>query len=447
MIKMQLHQIATLLSARLVGKDVRIQGVTTDSRRVQAGQLFVALSGANFDGADFCQQAVSAGAIAVLVARPVDVSVPQIICTHTEKALAALASAWLQQNPAKVIAITGSNGKTTVKNMLYSVLKRHAAVQATQGNFNNEIGLPLTVLSLKPETQFLILEMGAGQPGDIAYLCEIAPPDVALVNNISAAHVGRFGSLEAIARTKGEIYRHLKATGIAVINAEDNFKDNWQLPPGAIPVFYGYRTDADYQLIQETDGSAYVRTPKGENIPLRLPVSGEHNLMNATAVVAMADQLALPADLIQRGLTHFKPETGRLQPYKFKQGGVLIDDSYNANPASMQAALSVLSQLPKPQVFICGDMLELGDRAEQAHRALGQQAKDKGIDRLYALGEWSESVCGGFGVEDCQAYQDSQQLISELKDRLTGRESVLVKASRGLRLERVVEALLGEMAA
>lgn len=447
MIKMQLHQIATLLSARLVGKDVRIQGVSTDSRQVQAGQLFIALSGENFDGADFCQQAVSAGAIAVLVAQPVDVSVPQIICADTEKALAALASAWLQQNPAKVIAITGSNGKTTVKNMLYSVLKQHGSVQATQGNFNNEIGLPLTVLSLKPEMDYLILEMGAGQPGDITYLCEIAPPDVALVNNISAAHVGRFGSLKAIARTKGEIYRHLKVAGVAVINAEDDFQDSWPVPHTATRVRYGCGTDVEYQLSHNTDGSAFVRLPGGEHIPLRLPVAGAHNLLNAAAVVAIADQLAVAEDIIQQGLAHFKPESGRLQQYKLKQGGVLIDDSYNANPASMDAALSVLSQLPAPQVFICGDMLELGERAQQEHYRLGQQSQERGIDRLYAVGEWADTVCGGFGGEGCQAYEDSDELIADIKNHLSGRESVLVKASRGLRLERVVEALLRENAA
>lgn len=447
MIKMQLHQIATLLSARLVGKDVRIQGVTTDSRQVQAGQLFIALSGVQFDGADFCQQAVSAGAIAVLVSRPVDVPVPQIICSDTEKALAALASAWLQQNQATVIAITGSNGKTTVKNMLFSVLKQHSTVQATAGNFNNEIGLPLTVLRLKPETRYLILEMGAGQPGDIAYLCEIAPPDVALVNNISAAHVGRFGSLEAIARTKGEIYRYLKVAGVAIINANDDFKDSWQVPATATTVSYGSRSDADYQLTQNSNSRSYVRLPNGDNIQLRLPVAGEHNLMNAAAVVAMADQLGVAGELIEQGLAHFKPETGRLQQYKFKQGGVLIDDSYNANPASMQAALSVLKQLPKPQILICGDMLELGETAEQAHQALGQQANAEGIDQIYAVGDWASAVCVGFGDRNCAVFRDTDTLIDILKKELCGQESVLVKASRGMRLERVVDALLGEMAA
>lgn len=447
MIKMQLHQIATLLSARLVGKDVRIQGISTDSRQVQTGQLFIALSGANFDGADFCQQAVSRGAIAVLVARPVDVQVPQIICSDTQKALAALASAWLQQNQATVIAITGSNGKTTVKNMLYSVLKRQGSVQATQGNFNNEIGLPLTVLALKPDTKYLILEMGAGQPGDIAYLCEIAPPDMALVNNISAAHVGRFGSLEAIAETKGEIYRHLKAAGVAVINDDDHFNDFWQIPAAASSVRYGSQPGADYQLIKDDNGQSAVQLAVGASIPLRLPVAGDHNLMNATAVVAMADQLGVPADLIEQGLAHFKPEAGRLQKHTFKQGGILIDDSYNANPASMQAALTVLSNLPKPKIFICGDMLELGDKAESAHRQLGQQAKFHGIDQLYALGDWASNVCAGFGGAQCQAYQDSDQLIADVKACLTGQESVLIKASRGLRLERVVDALLGVLAA
>jgi len=447
MIKMQLHQIATLLSARLVGKDVRIQGVTTDSRQAQAGQLFVALKGENFEGADYCQQAVTSGAVAVLVERPVEVSVPQIICRDTEKALAALATAWLQQNQAKVIAITGSNGKTTVKNMLRSVLKQHSTVQATVGNFNNEIGLPLTVLELKPETQYLILEMGAGQPGDIAFLCDIAPPDVALVNNISAAHVGRFGNLDAIAKTKGEIYRSLKADGLAVINADDNFKASWQISKMATQVTFGSQSDADYALKETADGQSFVRLPNGAVVQLKLPVSGAHNKMNAAAVVAMADGLGVESGLIEYGLAHFKPESGRVQEYKFNQGGILIDDSYNANPASMQAALSVLSQLPKPQVFICGDMLELGDCAEQAHQELGQQAKTKGIHQIYAVGEWAEMVCIGFDSENCQAFHDTGQLISAVKNKLSGQESVLVKASRGLRLERVVEAILAESAA
>jgi len=268
MIKMQLHQIATILSARLVGKDVRIKGVTTDSRQVQAGQLFVALTGAHFNGADYCQQAVAGGAVAVLVDRPVEVSVPQIICPDTQKALAALATAWLQQNQAEVIAITGSNGKTTVKNMLYSVLKQHGTVQATQGNFNNEIGLPLTVLGLKPDTRYLILEMGAAQAGDIQYLCDIAPPKVALVNNVSGAHLGRFGSLQQIAQTKGEIYQALQIDGLAVVNADDAFHNSWQIPTKADRVSFGTDEGDDYQLIEVSDSRPQVKLPDGATISL-----------------------------------------------------------------------------------------------------------------------------------------------------------------------------------
>ncbi|MCW8870931.1 MAG: UDP-N-acetylmuramoyl-tripeptide--D-alanyl-D-alanine ligase [Proteobacteria bacterium] len=447
MIRMQLHQIATILSARLVGKDVRIKGVSTDSRQVQAGQLFVALSGENFEGADYCQKAVASGAVAVLVDRPVEVSVPQIICRDTQKALAALASAWLQQNQAEVIAITGSNGKTTVKNMLYSVLKQYSKVQATVGNFNNEIGLPLTVLQLNPETRYLILEMGAAQAGDIAYLCDIAPPKLALVNNVSAAHLGRFGSLQQIAQTKGEIYQALQADGLAVINADDDFKDSWQTPKSSTRVTYGSRSGVEYRLKEASDGGAYVTMPNGERVTVKIPVAGVHNLMNAAAVVAMADGLGVPGELIEYGLAHFKPESGRLQHHRLKKGGVLIDDSYNANPASMKAALSVLSQLPKPQILICGDMLELGETAQQAHQELGRQARQENIDQIYAVGDWAEAVCAGFGQKHCYAFQDARPLIDDIKAQLDGQESVLIKASRGLRLERVVAALLAETAA
>ncbi|MCX7545153.1 UDP-N-acetylmuramoyl-tripeptide--D-alanyl-D-alanine ligase [Marinicella gelatinilytica] len=447
MIKMQLHQIAAIVNSQLVGKDVRIKGVSTDSRTVQPGQLFVALAGEHFDGADYCQQAVEHGAVAVLVSRPVEVSVPQLICDDTQKALAALASAWLQQCQAQVIAITGSNGKTTVKNMLYSVLKQQASVQATAGNYNNEIGLPLTVLALKPETKYLILEMGAGQAGDIAYLCEIAPPNVALVNNISEAHVGRFNGLDAIAKTKGEIYQALQSGGLAVINVDDNYHDSWSIPNGVNQVRFGRHKDADYRLMDNSQETVQVKTSDGQTIHLRLPVAGGHNLMNAAAVVAMAHWLGFSVEHIASGLSHFKPEAGRLQRHHFKQGGLLIDDSYNANPASMQAALSVLQQSPKPRVLVCGDMLELGETAILAHKKVGETAKIMGIENVYAVGDWADAVCQGFGDSACHSFCQTEQLIEALNKKLDRTGTVLVKASRGMRLERIVEALLAESAA
>ncbi|KAA3652371.1 MAG: UDP-N-acetylmuramoyl-tripeptide--D-alanyl-D-alanine ligase [Proteobacteria bacterium] len=447
MIKMQLHQIAAIVNGRLVGKDVRIQGVSTDSRNCQPGQLFVALAGAHFDGAAFCQEAVKAGAVAVLVNRPVEVAAPQIICDDSQTALAVLASAWLQQCPAKVIAITGSNGKTTVKNMLYSVLKQKFKVHATVGNLNNEIGLPLTVLALKPDSDFVILEMGAGQPGDIAYLCDIAPPDVALVNNISAAHVGRFGNIDQIAKTKGDIYRALRPGGLAVVNKDDAYHGSWLIPEQVQQVGFGIQSNADYRLVTTSQQTVQVTTPDKQTICFQLPLAGQHNLMNACAVVAMAHSLGVSAEQIAYGLSHFKPAAGRLQRHVFKQGGVLIDDSYNANPASMSAALVVLQQLPKPQVLICGDMLELGDQAKEAHQAVGQQAKKYGIDVVYTVGDWAEAVCQGFGQENCHNYRQLDHLIKDVVKQVSRSGSVLVKASRGMRLEQVVDALLEEVAA
>lgn len=447
MIKMQLHQIAAVVNGRLAGKDARIQGVSTDSRTAQPGQLFVALVGENFDGAAFCQQAIAQGAVAVLVNRPVEVSVPQIICENSQLALGHLASAWLQQCSPKVIAITGSNGKTTVKNMLYSVLSQAGKTEATGGNYNNEIGVPLTVLALKPETAYLILEMGAGQPGDIRYLTDIAKPDVALVNNVSAAHLGRFGSLETIAETKGEIYQALGADGVAVINKDEKYVAQW-LESVNNSVGFGENPDSDYRLCLSEDGlSAHIEMPDGEQLKVKLPVLGKHNLLNAAAVVAIADQLHVPMLQIEYGLRHFKPESGRLQQHDLSQGGLLIDDSYNANPASMQAAIKVLAGLPKPQILICGDMLELGESAATAHFDIGRYAQLQGLDRLLAVGEWADQVCLGFGNKESQAYAQIEPLLQDLKNHPMPVGSILVKASRGMRLERVVKILMAGQAA
>lgn len=447
MIKMQLHQIAAVVNGRLVGKDARIQGVSTDSRSIQPGQLFVALVGVNFDGAEFCQQAISQGAAAVLVNRPVEVSVPQIICEDSQFALGHLASAWLQQCGPKVIAITGSNGKTTVKNMLYSVLRQVGQTEATRGNYNNEIGVPLTILALKPETAYLILEMGAAEPGDIRYLTTIAKPDVALVTNVSAAHIGRFGNLETIAESKAEIYQALDADGIAVINRDDSHAPQW-LESTDNKVGFGEALESDYRLVlNKTDSKASVELPDGEKLTLKLPVLGKHNLLNAAAVVAIADQLNVAKDQIEHGLRHFKPESGRLQQHDLPQGGILIDDSYNANPASMQAAIKVLAGLPKPQLLVCGDMLELGELAASAHYELGLFAQQQGIDQLLVVGEWSNQVCLGFGSKACQAFAQIETLLQNIEDYKLSVGSILVKASRGMRLERVVKVLTAGEAA
>lgn len=451
MIQMNIHQISAIVGGNLVGKEARIQGVTTDSRSDCGGMLFVALKGAYFDGADYCQAAVDKGAAAVLVAHAVEVDVPQLIVKDTLVALQVLATAWIKQTGVKVVGITGSNGKTTVKNMLYAVLSQKYSCFATSGNYNNEIGVPLSLLSVRKEDDVAVIEMGAAQVGDIALLTEIIKPDIALVTNVGSAHVGRFGSEEQIATGKAEIYQALDSTGLAIINTDSIYADKFRQAVNCNVLTFGSDDQADFKLVEMANGYQ-VQTRRGEAIDFELPVLGRHNYINATAVIAIGLSMRLSVEEITTGLNQFKPEAGRLQLHKHESGLSVINDSYNANPASVNAAIDVLKTQSKPTLLIIGDMAELGKYSTQYHQDVGKYAKQQGIDQVIAVGEHAENVCLGTASDqalnsvdkpkDCYSFSAVEEVMTHLKTHKLQHGTVLVKGSRSMRLERVVDALI-----
>ncbi len=440
--------VCELLQGELRGnaKAIQFSGISTDTREVIPGQLFVALSGPHFDGHDFVSWAEHKGAVAMVVAHPVDVSVPQIIVSDPLRAYAQLAANWRQQFDIPLIAITGSNGKTTVKEMLAAIMACKGNVLATQANFNNEIGVPRTLLGLRAEHVAAVIEEGASAPGDIAYLTAFVQPTVAVVTNASGAHLTGFGSVEAVAKTKGGIFENLPANGVAIINADDAFARLWQeqAAPRTIVRFSlsaesGVENDAEVRGELTADGSLQILTPAGE-MRVTLPLEGRHNAANALAATAAA--LAAGASLanVKTGLESMKPVSGRLQRKAGIRGARIIDDTYNANPASLHAALDVLAQCAGDRYLALGDMAELGEQAVEYHQQAGHQARKAGVSRLYAVGECSQYAAQAFG-EHGQHFAAQDELISRLQEDLHKDVTLLVKGSRSAQMENVVAAL------
>lgn len=449
MITAWLSDLATALGSRIVGapnsdQNVEIVGVSTDTRTMQAGNLFVALKGEHFDGHDFIPTARQQGASAAIVSTPVAVDLPQIPVPNTETALGEIARRWRLCCPARVIGITGSNGKTTVKMMTHSILSNAGKCHVTAGNLNNEIGLPLTLCALPDDARFAVLELGAGKPGDISYLAQIAHPDVALVNNIAPAHLERLHSLPGIAETKGAIYSALDDKGIAVINAEEPFADYFaRLAAGRTIYRFGLNNSADVRgrILKSGETQAIaIETPLGK-IEVRLPLPGIHNARNALAATTLA--LAAGASLahIQAGLESSTAVTGRLVQHVLANGAILIDDSYNANPGSMRAAVDILASQNGLRWLVVGDMLELGHDSNQLHEDVGKYARERGIDALFAVGALSLHVCHGFG-SGARHFPNQSALIAALRQNLDAGIRVLIKGSRSSAMDRVVTALL-----
>ncbi len=446
---MRLHETASALQASAVGPDVEFTSVATDSRNLPAGSLFVALRGERFDGHLYATKALEQGAAAVMVeaAAGLDVA-PAIVVKDTRLGLGRLAAWYRGAMPAQVLAITGSNGKTTVKEMLASILASHAgadAVLATQGNFNNEIGMPLTLLRLTPAHRYAVLEMGMNHPGELDYLSRLAQPDVALVNNALRAHLEGLGSVEAVARAKGEIYAGLKADGVALVNADDPHADLWrELAQGRRIVSFGVdRGDVRAECTLGAFGAELMlHTPTGA-VPVRLHVPGLHNVRNALAAAAMAYVLDVPLADIAAGLAAFGGVKGRLQAHPCILGARLIDDTYNANPDSVAAAIAVLSAQQGTRILVLGDMGELGPGAPELHREIGATAKAAGIDRLLCLGELSLAAVTEFGP-GAMHFERIEELLAEIEVALGPEVTVLVKGSRFMKMERIVQSFLEE---
>jgi UDP-N-acetylmuramoyl-tripeptide--D-alanyl-D-alanine ligase len=453
---MTLSQAAQAIGGRLIGRDATFDGVSTDSRKIPPQALFVALKGERFDGHDFVAQSLEQGAAAALVdaswvESTATAAQPLIAVDDTRLAFGRLAAYWRSRFAIPVAAVTGSNGKTTVKEMLASILRAasgNEAVLATEGNLNNDIGLPLTLFKLGPQHRYAVIEMGMNHPGEIAYLTRLAKPSVALVNNAQPAHLEGLGSVEAVARAKGEIFEGLDANGIAAINTDDAFAGLWTslAAPHNIKTFgldNPADVSADYQLEAESS-VVTLRTPQGA-IAVQLPVPGLHNVRNAVAATTAALAMGIAPEHIAAGLNQFGGVKGRLQRKAGCCGSTVIDDTYNANPASMRAAIQVLAKVSGKKIFVMGDMGELGSDAPRLHTEIGEAAKTAGIDRLYALGELTQNAVGAFGAA-AQRFDSVETLWEELKGELDANATVLVKGSRFMRMERVVEKLLQQEA-
>lgn len=443
-IRTTLSQAASWINARLVGGDRGIHGVSSDSRTIERGMLFVALKGPRHDGHEHVAAAVAAGAVAALVERPLNVAVPQLVVDDTLRALAQLAARWREELGTRLVAVTGSNGKTTVKEMCAAILAQAGNTLATRGNLNNEIGVPLTLLRLEPEHDYGVIEMGANHPGEIAGLSKLVRPQVAIITNAAPAHLEGFGSIEGVARAKGEIYQGLSEEGVAVINADDPYAALWRELSGehrSLSFGLEQRADIGVRGMGDLHGSELeVLSPLGEcHLSLSLP--GRHNIMNALAAIAGGIALGIDLEMIAAGLNHMTPVSGRLQIRQGVNGATILDDSYNANPSSMHAGLEVLAGCDGERYLAMGDMGELGEHAGELHRQVGLDARALGIDRLYATGELSRQASDAFG-ENGFFFSRQQQLIEALLAQINDNTTVLVKGSRSSHMEHVVDALV-----
>lgn len=440
---MKLSQVAQILGTEFVGEDVLVKGISTDTRTLQGGELFIALRGENFDANEFALKAVQQGAIACVTEKIVEGVDNCVIVDDTRIALAKLARAWRAQFAIPVIAVTGSNGKTTVKEMIAAILGQQGNVLATQGNFNNDIGVPLTLFRLDEKHDSAIIEMGANHPGEIAYLVAIANPDVGIVNNAAAAHLEGFGSLEGVARTKGEMFAGLSENATAIINADDQFFSLWKEMAGSrkkICFGLGSNTDVTTQWEAGSNGSELsVATPE-QSFTVQLPLPGKHNVMNALAAIAACMAAGIPVNTIKAGLESMQPVKGRLQLKQGVNGSQVIDDTYNANPASLSVALDVLKSFSGQHFLALGDMGELGEESQVLHEEAGKQAKESGVQRLFTLGPLAEFSCKAFG-QGAESFQKHEDMIDVLKTELHEQITLLVKGSRSMQMEKIVEAV------
>ena len=438
MISMSLCQASDVLQCAAPQEDARFTGITTDSRKVSPGMLFAALGGRNFDGHDHVGQALESGAVAALISKDIKVEGQLLRMPDVLNALGALATWWRLQCKARVVGITGSNGKTTVKEMITGILARTGRVLATEGNFNNELGLPLTVFRLDEADDYAVLEMGASNPGDIAYLADIARPDVGVITNVGPAHLEGFRSIEGVASAKGELYAALPESGTAVINAAEPWVEAWQQVNKAGRTQYFNAADSDVSS-RQADGQVFIQTPAGE-FPLRLSLPGEHNISNAQAATAVCLALEVPLEDIAAGLETVKPVPGRLAITPSRFGWTVIDDTYNANPASLYAALQVLASQDGEPWLVIGDMMELGEDSRKMHAEMGDAARSLGVRRLFAVGEATAAAVDAFG-SDAMHFASKKDLIATLRTELRPGVACLVKGSRSMGMELVADAI------
>lgn len=448
---MTLSELQSPLAAQLLGSDREILGVSTDSRNLRDGDLFVALAGENFDGHDYVSEVAAAGAVAAIVSAPVANSLPQLHVADTQQALGRLGGYNRQLYSGPLVAITGSSGKTTVKNMLQAVLSRRGETLATAGNFNNEIGVPLTLLRLQPTVEYAVVEMGAARPGDIAWLCELGKPTVALLLNAMPAHLQGFGSVDAVAAAKGEIFDGLGKQDFAIINADQSWARQWRKRAGEATVLdFGLEKPAAIGasgiFCRGVDGVSFTASTPAGDIAIRLALPGIHNVANALAAIAVGLACELPLTEIRDGLESVQPMAGRLNSSLSPGGAVVIDDCYNANPGSVHAAIDMLSGCAGRRTLMLGAMRELGASSEALHRQAGEYAREAGIDQLWGVGPELQASVEAFG-DGGRFFVDRAAALACLKGEFSSADTVLVKGSRSAGMEQVLQALLIEQTA
>jgi UDP-N-acetylmuramoyl-tripeptide--D-alanyl-D-alanine ligase len=448
--KRTLRDAARVIGGELIGEDRPYGCVSTDSRTLKPGALFVALRGPNFDGAAFVQAAASQGAIGALVERAIPGAMPQVVVADTQRALSELARNWRADFSLPVVAVAGSNGKTTAKEMTAAILARMGLCMATHGNLNNHIGVPVTLMRLESSHRSAVIEMGANRVGDVAELMSIAQPTVGLITNAGAEHLEGFGNLDGVAKGEGETVACLKPEGTAIINADDAYAGYWRANSGAKRIVsFGVHHAADFaakNIFQGIERGEFATRftlvcPLGERA-IMLKAGGAHNVGNALAAAAAASAAGASLEDIALGLADFRAVSGRLQLKAGTRGSWIIDDSYNANPSSVRAGLEVLRSLSGVTWLVLGDMAELGESSQDSHAHIGSYARDCGVKRMFAVGPLSSRAVETFGSGG-EWFADSDSLTRRLQAELSPGVTVLIKGSRINRLERVVQALTG----
>ena len=444
---------AWVAGSRRMG-DAAFSGVSTDSRSVQAGNLFVALRGERFDAHNFLPEVIGNGAAAVVVERaPEGVQIPALVVPDTRAALGEIARQWRRQFALPVIGVTGSNGKTTVKEMIASILRVAFGEEqclATRGNLNNEIGVPITLLGLSARHRAAVIEMGMNHPGEISTLASIAQPTVGLVNNAQREHQEFMHSVEAVARENGAVLAALPANGVAVFPEDDDFTPVWR----ELAARGGQRRTVSFGLCEEADvrcqyrmndfGSELTLQVGAESQTVELQAAGLHNVRNALAAAACCHAIGVGLNDIARGLQAFSPVDGRMQRKLANNGAIVIDDTYNANPDSVLAAIDVLARTGAPRMLVLGDMGEVGDEGQKFHEEIGAYARQAGIDRLFTLGDLARNSASAFGMNAVH-FDKLNELMAALCAMLPSGATVLVKGSRFMRMERVVQQLTNEI--
>ena len=452
--KMMLSACAAIVQGKLIGKDVALTGVSIDARVIKPNQLYIAIKGHNFDGNDFVEQAEKAGAIAAIVHEGVSTLLPHIVVEDTRVALARLAGAWRvslseNENSLSIVGVTGSNGKTTAKEMVAAILGVKDAVLFTQGNLNNDIGVPLTLFRLTEQDRYAVIEMGANHIGEIAYTSHFAKADVVIITNAGAAHLEGFGSLEGVAKAKGEIVETLGEDGVAVLNRDDGYFNYWKSVAGNRKIIsFGLSEEADVTAKVTKIGiknNSFVSTfdlfTAQGTAEVNLKLAGQHNVLNALAAAAATLALGIDLAQVKAGLEGIKPVVGRMQPLVGRLGSTVIDDTYNANSDSLRVGLDVLSQLEGRHWLVLGAFGELGPQSAKIHKGIAEVIKSSGVNRLFAVGADTKNTVQAFGL-GATFYEKQEDLIAELKQEIRGDEVILIKGSRAQRMENVAAALV-----